>query len=507
MAARRRRAASVPDQPGRVVLYVRVSALMGRGGEDFHSPDIQLAGMRSLIGPMGLREVGPPIMDIDVSGQTFVREGLDKVFAMAKAAEMDHVCVNDLSRIGRNLRESLNCIDDLDSLGVRILSARERIDDSTQGRFMLTQFLALAELYGGQVGDAWAATALQRARAGLHAGVPPRGYVRTGRKQLDDGRIRQTGPLQVDPEVGPMVTEAYRRYAAGERAADIVTWWQQQTGQRFDLKALKRLLRNRTYLGRVVLNGQEYTGVHHPLTDPETHDRCARRLNRERHIPPRTLQVVHALAGMIVCDGCSRALVHRRLAANARDPGPFYHHQSALAGATQCRGGGSPRVEHVEAAVLVEVRDRIALLRTDQAARAEHARRVADRTAELPRLERELVAAGEALGRLAGQLARGVVSEDAYKLAAADLEADRTRLAARVDELRDAPVNPGPSAASALLADRLAVLWPAMTPPERQQALRACEVRQVRIVPATRRREPLDGRVIVLFDGDDEPAG
>ena len=509
----RRRPPVGQSESNRIVLYIRVSAVMGRGGDEFHSPDIQVDSLLAAAARLGLREVLPPsgerVMDIDVSGRTFVRDGLDVILSMARAGQMDVVGVNDLSRLGRNLRESLNFIADLRELGVHVISAREHIDDTPQGRFILAQFLALAELYSDQVGMWWAATALRRAAAGYHSGVPPRGYVRAGTKVLDDGRVRATGPLVVDPQIGPYVTEAFGKYAAGERLADIVTWWQEKTGQRrVDLKSAKRMLRNRTYLGRVVLNGQEWPGVQPPLVDEETFDRCQRRLNRDRFVPPRTLQVVHALAGMIVCDGCGTAIIHRRGARGARDPGPFYHHKLPINGGPRtCRGGGSPRVSHVEKQVLNQVVAHVGALSVDEAARVERARRADGRADQLRQAERDLAAAGEALGRLAVQMARGILSEDAYRLAAAELEGERDRLSRLVEQLRDAPVAPVLSGEVTSLAARLSRLWPAMTPPERQQALRACEVVQVRIVPASCRREPLEGRVRVLFAGDDGVPG
>ena len=512
---RRHSLAATTDQPGRIVLYIRVSAVMGRGDEAFHSPDIQVDGVLTAAARLGLQEVlpstGERVMDIDVSGRTFVRDGLDVILEMARNQQTDVVGVNDLSRLGRNLRESLNFIADLRELGVHVISAREHIDDTPQGRFILAQFLALAELYSDQVGMWWAATALRRAAAGYHSGVPPRGYMRAGTKVLDNGRVRATGPLVVDPTVGPYVTEVFERHAAGERLADIVAWWWEKTGQRVDLRAIKRLLRNRTYLGRVVLNGREWPGVQPGLTDEETFERCQRRLNRDRFVPPRTLGVVHALAGMIVCDRCSVAIIHRRLGKDVRDPGPFYFHKPFLmgGGSTQggepCRGGGTPRVTHVEEVVLDVVTARIARLAVDQAARAERARRVVARAGQLGQAERNLAAAGEALGRLTVQFARGILSEEAYKLAAAELEGERARLGQLVDQLRDGPPVPELSRDVVSLAGRLARLWPAMTPPERQQALRACEVVQVRVVPASYRREPLQGRVRVLFDGDEVP--
>lgn len=118
-----RRPAAVPDHPRRVVLYARVSALMDRGGDNFHSPTVQVGAMRRVT--TGMVEVAV-IEDLDRSGRTFDREGIGRIRAMAERREIDALAVYDVSRLGRNVRESLNVLAELAGLGVTILSACEQ---------------------------------------------------------------------------------------------------------------------------------------------------------------------------------------------------------------------------------------------------------------------------------------------------------------------------------------------------------------------------------------------
>lgn len=153
---------------------MRVSALMGREGETFHSPDLQTAALRRHVGPLGLREVGV-VSDLDRTGRTFSREGLDEIRRMVDAGQVDVVAVYDLSRLGRNVREALEFIKWLDDRGVSVVSTVEKIDDSPEGKFFLTQFLGMAQLYSDQIGRRWAEVIAARARQGHHHSGVPRG--------------------------------------------------------------------------------------------------------------------------------------------------------------------------------------------------------------------------------------------------------------------------------------------------------------------------------------------
>src|SRR5687768_2774212 len=145
MKATNRRLVAVLDRPLRVVVYIRVSALMGRGGDDFHSPEVQLGAIRRRT--IGMREVEVIDCDIDQTGTTFDRKGIDRVRELAEAGLMDVLAVYNVSRLGRNTLESLKFLNWLADRGVTIISAKQHIDTSTpSGRKHLTDLLAGAQM-------------------------------------------------------------------------------------------------------------------------------------------------------------------------------------------------------------------------------------------------------------------------------------------------------------------------------------------------------------------------
>lgn len=485
--------APVPDRPARVVLYVRVSALMGRGGDDFHSPDIQTSAMRRAT--LGMREVGV-IDDIDVSGRTFSRGGLDEIRRLAEARQIDAIAVYNLSRLGRNTGEALRFIQWLRDRGVSVISTQEKIDDSPEGQFILSQFLSLAQLYSDQVGRNWSSVAASRAAKGRHHGVVPTGYL-----QID-------GKLIVDPVVGPVVREAFRSYAAGGEVQAIMRRLAAARGRSIRRGAVKNMLRNPVYVGIVrtrtkVAGLIEQPGDHEPLVDEKTWANVKARLERDRRIPPRHVDPAYGLSGLMWCAHCS---------------GPtqiWYSHRGSLpdektrrvicARSRQesdgekkvCGGIGTPLYAQVERVTLDQVRIYARELEGDPAARAEKIARANRAGVDTETLERELAKTGAAMVKLAEAWGRGEVPDAAYHGAMSRLrdsdEQLRTALAG-AREIASAP----PAAGVVKLVDELVAEWPDMTESQRNRALRAV-VAKVKIRRGIGWRQPVDERVDVHF--------
>lgn len=491
----RRSLAAVPDRPGRVVLYRRVSALMGRGGDDFHSPELQTAAMRRHIAGLGLREVDQ-VEDLDVSGRTFSRAGLDQIRAMVEAGRVDAIAVYDLSRLGRNAGEALRFIRWLREHRVEIISTVEKIDGTPEGQFILTQFLALAELYSNQVGRRWSEVIAHRARQGHHHAIPPLGYQRVD------------GELVEDPVVGPAVTRAFEAYAAGDPISRIALTIQRVRGKRTAVATVKRVLLNPVYLGQVVIWGRHrkvgahatpaYVGPgrHSALTDEMTFERCRQRHLRDAKTVARHLDPSNPLVGLLHCAYCQGAMQFHRC---PRPGGQVVDRfQCGIARTTKtCKGPGTPRLDEVLPAVLDEVRTWIGLLRSDPAAQAEATGRTARAGADVARLTRELAATKAAMGKLAAGWARGSVPDSAYEEAMAPLKAAEGELDDRLSQARAGAEQPAPREVASL-AERILAAWPKMTVAERNRALKQV-VRRVQIRRAERYREPVADRIKIDF--------
>jgi len=101
----------------RAVTYRRVSSLDQVGGT---SPETQLERGLKLISEQAWKHVGD-FYDPGVSGAKGSRPDLDRLFAFCRAGLADVVLVGDLSRLSRDMRNSLNFEHELRQLGVQVI--------------------------------------------------------------------------------------------------------------------------------------------------------------------------------------------------------------------------------------------------------------------------------------------------------------------------------------------------------------------------------------------------
>lgn len=480
-----RRLSAVPDSARRAAIYVRVSAIMGRGGDTFHSPDVQAGQVRARLAQLGITEV-LAVEDLDRSGRTMDRPGLAQVLAAVDAGDVDCVAVHELSRLGRNTADTLALVDRLRRRGVTLVSTVEQVDDTPEGQLALTMWLAIAQHYSDQIGRRWRQLAAYRTetKGQLHGSRPPLGYRRVG--------------ASIEPdELAPAMRELFVGYAKGEPVHALCRALSAARGQATAVRVVKRCLANPVYVGLVHLHGRTWPGAHEPLVDEATWARVQRRLAADRVVPARSLgEPRHALVGLAVCDACGKKL--RRITT-----GPAHGNTAALRCGTAvesggCRGSGTIQVPIAEAEVLRQVGLYAQTMRDDAYARASaKAKRLAGR-ADLARLERMIAAEERALGRAAADRARRTISETAYQQGVREIEEHLTALRAAAESARQVAELPAPSGLASAAA-QLGRLWPAMDVGERNRALRAL-VREVRVKPAGGRRGlPVEDRVDVDF--------
>ncbi|MEU5549238.1 recombinase family protein [Micromonospora sp. NPDC047793] len=474
----------MPDRPTRVVLYVRVSALMGRGGDDFHSPEVQTSAMRRAT--TGMREIGV-IDDIDVTGTHFSREGIDRIRVMARDGAIDAIAVYDISRFGRDVLESLLVLRELAESGVTIISACEHIDTSTPaGEMMLINMLNLAQYRSREIGRSWSGAIARRAEQGRHHGRPPTGY-----RRGSDGR------LEIDPTLGPVVAQVFVDYGAGAPVRQLRMRLQIATGNpKLAANSMKKLLANRTYLGIVHSRGAagavETPDAHPPLVDPETWARVQARIAADRVVHPRVQEARYSLSGLGRCAACQG---HTNIRPNRN--GPEMYCRGQFESVSPCAGCGRLRLANVEAAVLDRVRARIGLLRGDVAARRAHLARSVRAGADADTLGREIEATRRAMARTTQRWAREQLDDRTYEDTMAEFRAVEAQLVANLADARSVVETADPDSVVAL-GEKLLVLWPDMTSPERNRSLRQVLV-TVTIRPAAFYREPAGDRVEVLW--------
>jgi DNA invertase Pin-like site-specific DNA recombinase len=126
-------------QEVRAAIYARVSTT--DKGQD---PELQLKPLRAYCRARGWK-VFEEFIDC-CSGAKDSRPELDELMYYAKRRDLDCVVVWKLDRFGRSLKHLVNTLEELDRLGVKLVSYQEQIDLTTPtGKLMFHIVAAMAE--------------------------------------------------------------------------------------------------------------------------------------------------------------------------------------------------------------------------------------------------------------------------------------------------------------------------------------------------------------------------
>lgn len=232
------------------------------------------------------------------NGLTVVREYIDraKTGTNANRAEFqqmiadsaqrtfERVIVYQLDRFARDRYDSASNKNKLKKNGVKVVSAKEQINDDPSGILIESVLEGMAEYYSAELSQK------------IHRGMDI-----NAEKCLSNGSNpglgykvnKQTREFYVDPQGAAVVREIFERYASGETAADIIRdlnarQIKTSQGREFNKNSLSRILRNRRYIGIYIYKGKETPGGMPRIIDDELFDRVQRTLDRNKAAPARS---------------------------------------------------------------------------------------------------------------------------------------------------------------------------------------------------------------------------
>lgn len=277
--------------------YIRVSRVGGRAGEGYISPDIQREAIESYAKDLGGKIVAWHD-DQDFGGGSIDRPGFQAILDRLRAGDTDGVVVMKVDRFARSVPDGTAIVREIDGRGQTFASCHERMDTKTpEGKYMLTTFLANAELFLDQIKASWWASKGRAVARGVHIGPTPIGYQR-----------QKSMPLVPDPVYGPAIASTFKRAAGGatdsELARAMTDRAPRESGQPWQASEVRRWLGNRVYLGEVHHGALVNVKAHEPLTDPETFERAQREPGRQR----RNGGGPFLLSGLIRCAACRYAM-------------------------------------------------------------------------------------------------------------------------------------------------------------------------------------------------------
>ncbi len=234
------------------------------------SPELQVSHGEKLADSNGIDLVIEPIMDLGESGRRFEDRKIEEIKQKARSGEFDVLILWVWSRFGRNLKESLQHLDDLMAYGIEVRAAREDFDGKTTiGRFAIAQMLNIAELESNQKADQWKDAIERRKLRGLPHGSGTRGkfgYYRCDTcpppepgKPMDKCPKCKEGVLKLDERqrsYRAIYVRLYTNYVKGVSVRSMVLWLRKQkivnwTGREIDAGDLYAILDSGFALGFV----------------------------------------------------------------------------------------------------------------------------------------------------------------------------------------------------------------------------------------------------------------
>jgi hypothetical protein len=181
----------------------------------------------------------------------------------------------------------------------------------------------------------WSTAQKRAVKRGVWIGPAPYGYRATEVLNPKTGKP-ENGPLEEDPDTGPIVRDAFKAAASGGLHAAMALLEERAPEKRWRTDETRRLLRSRAYLGEVVHGELVNDHAHRPLaslndwTAAQTEPR-SRRTNGD-----------YVLSGVATCDMCGSGLTGQLQTVDGRQ---YRRYRCSAKG---CKGGLSIGADKLE---------------------------------------------------------------------------------------------------------------------------------------------------------------
>jgi site-specific DNA recombinase len=235
------------------------------------------------------------------------RPGLqDLLLRIQEDVQVGAVFVQDTDRLARNANDHLIIKTLLRKHDVILYSVSQPgLEDTPEGNFMDLVIAGVNQFQSQITARKTMKSLEQKFREGGWPTHAPIGYLNVGKEDNVDERYVIT-----DPARGPLITEAFKMYATGDysiiEVRDYITkaGFRSRTGKQLAHSKMAEIFKNHYYYGEMRWRGMVGPGVHEPLTDRDTFERCqaimtehtGRRCRRRKHN--------FVLRGFVFCARC-----------------------------------------------------------------------------------------------------------------------------------------------------------------------------------------------------------
>lgn len=289
----------------RAAVYIRYSSENQRDG---YSVEYQLDECKKYIKEQGYEFINAYI-DEAVSGKsTNNRDAFFSLLSDVKNGLYDVVIVYKYSRFARNLMEATLYRQQIEKNGAKLISAMERIDDSTpEGRMMRNIIMTMDEYYSDNLSTFVQSSMYTAAKQGKYlGGILPYGF-----------SVNENGEFIENKAEADVVRRVFELRAAGAMPADILRIFRDEgvrgrNGKPFTQQLLNKIVRSEKYIGtyKYAVKGYEPIYIENafaPIVSRELWDKVqiiVDNLNVKRAAKGRARKNIYPLTGKIFCACC-----------------------------------------------------------------------------------------------------------------------------------------------------------------------------------------------------------
>jgi len=281
----------------RTALYVRVSTEMQTEG---YSISEQLERLRSYCSSRDWT-IHKEYVDGGFSGSNLDRPAMKELIKDASNKMFDVVLVYKLDRLSRSQKDTLHLIEEVfNRNGIAFNSMTESFDTSSPfGIASLGMMSVFAQLERSTISNRMHMGRVGRAKKGLYRGAtPPVGY-----DYID-------GQLLINEYEAFQVKTIYKMFNDGMSINSIQNYMNEHYTNKYSNychnSAIRRILTNPTYAGKVRYGGEIYDGQHEAIIPKDYFD-STQLLYEKRHeenYSPTSYKAASLLSGYLYCAKC-----------------------------------------------------------------------------------------------------------------------------------------------------------------------------------------------------------
>lgn len=301
--------------------YVRVSTK--EQAEKGLSIPAQLKAIREYANSNNFRVVEEYI-DEGESAKTKDRpEFLKMMKRCQKDKTIDAIIVHKLDRLCRNLIDFAAFKVILKKQGIRLISVAENVDESPSGQFIENVIAAIAEFYSANLSEEVLKGLKEKFERGEWPVKAPIGY-----KNVRDGNHAY---VVEDKNTSYLIKQMFRLYATGRYSLCSLAeemarrGLKTKNGKLYSPERIKKILRNKFYIGIMEMWGKEVRGKHRPIVDESLFNQVQQILKERSITQDKWQKRDFLLRGLVYCESCKR-----RLTAEVHPRGTYYRCQSSI---------------------------------------------------------------------------------------------------------------------------------------------------------------------------------